>query len=100
LDRVYRDVRELYRLAFNWESREAQRPDDAALPRSMRTHMREWITRWDLERLDPSYRADIESELLRPDLAEGAGLEGLSEADPADTEEDPAEALDSPSPAS
>jgi hypothetical protein len=97
LDRVYRDVRELYRLAFNWESREAQRPDDAALPRSMRTHMREWITRWDLERLDPSYRADIESELLRPDLAEGAGLEGLSEADPADTEEDPAQSPDSAS---
>jgi hypothetical protein len=44
-------------------------------------HVREWITRWDLERFDPSYTADIESEALRPNLAEEEGMEGLSEAD-------------------
>ncbi len=53
----------------------------------MRLHMREWITRWDLSRLYPSYRADILSEQLRPDLAEDANLEGFSEPEAGDDDE-------------
>jgi hypothetical protein len=49
-------------------------------------HVREWITRWDLERLDPSYSASIESEVITPDLGEREGLEGFSEVDDAEEE--------------
>jgi hypothetical protein len=79
LDRVHKEVRELYREAFDWESRDPNRAPYQGVGRSMRMHMREWITRWDLERLDPAYTADIESEKLRPDLTEREGMEGFSE---------------------
>lgn len=84
LDNVFRDVRELYRRAFDWESIVDIRPGYKDVHRSMRMHVREWITRWDLERLDPSYSASIESEVITPDLAERVGLEGFSEIDEAD----------------
>ena len=84
LDSVFRDVRELYRRAFDWESTLDVRPAYSDVSRSMRMHVREWITRWDLERLDPSYSASIESEVITPDLAEREGLEGFSEVDDAD----------------
>jgi hypothetical protein len=80
LDAAYRQVRDLYRRAFEWESESAARPPYADVARSMRMHVREWITRWDLERLDPSYSAHIETELMRPDLSEREGLEGFSGA--------------------
>jgi len=79
LDRAYAEIRELYRLAFDWEGRRRERPPSRDEGRSMRMHVREWITRWDLERLDPSYDAAIDFEALRPDLQEREGLEGLSE---------------------
>jgi len=81
LDRVYGEVRELYRQAFDWDGRDADRPPYLGAGRSMRMHMREWITRWDLERLDPSYTADIEAQRLSADLTERQGMEGFSEDD-------------------
>ncbi len=79
LDRVFRDARELYRKAFDWEGESPKRPSDSALKSSMRMHMREWITRWDLERLDPTYSAHIVVETVTPNLTEREGLEGFSE---------------------
>jgi hypothetical protein len=81
LDRVHQEVREIYHRAFGWQSREAARPPYTGVRRSMRMHMREWITRWDLARLDPSYSAQIITEALRPDLSEERNLEGFSEKD-------------------
>jgi hypothetical protein len=81
LDRVHQEVREIYHRAFGRPIRDAVRPSYTGLHRSMRMHMREWITRWDLARLDPSYIADITGETLHPDLREEQGLEGLSEND-------------------
>jgi hypothetical protein len=86
LDNVFRDVRELYRRAFDWESLDADRPPYTDVARSMRMHVREWITRWDLERLDPTYSASIESQVVTPDLAEREGLEGFSEIDDTDSD--------------
>ena len=82
LDRIHKEVGLLYRQAFDWDSRRQERSPYVGAGRSMRMHMREWITRWDLERLDPSYTADIEAERLRPDLTEREGMEGFSESDP------------------
>ena len=84
LDRVYRDVRGLYRRAFDWETTEAGRPPYRDVGRRMRMHVREWITRWDLERLDPTYAPDIASEAWVPNLQEREGLEGFSEVDDPD----------------
>jgi hypothetical protein len=85
LDDTFVAIKGLYRDAFDWSGRAESRPPYAGVTRSMRMHVREWITRWDLERLDPNYAADIESEALRPDLAEREGLDGLSETDEGDS---------------
>ncbi len=87
LDAAFRQVRDLYRRAFDWESESSVRPPYVDAARSMRLHVREWITRFDLERLDPAYSAQIESELMRPDLSEREGLEGFSERDDSDADE-------------
>ena len=55
--------------------------------RSMRQHVRDWITRWDLARLDPTYLPDIETQAVSPDLTERPDLEVSDEPDPG--EEDP-----------
>jgi hypothetical protein len=87
LDTVFRDVRELYRKAFDWESDADGRPTYTDVRRSMRMHVREWITRWDLERLDPLYSFTVESEVLTPNLTEREGLEGFSDTDGTDEDE-------------
>ena len=87
LDGLHRKIRDIYRRAFDWESRVSDRPAYNDVQRSMRMHVREWITRWDLERLDPSYRANIDLRPSAPDLTEREGLEGFSEHDAGDDEE-------------
>jgi hypothetical protein len=49
--------------------------------RSLRQYVREWITRWDLQRIYPDYHPQIETEDLRPDLEERPDLEQPSEDD-------------------
>ncbi len=75
LDRLYSRVRELYKNAFDWHLASSSRPADNGVPRSMRIHIREWITRWDLLRLDSSYVASISSRVLKPDLTEQIGID-------------------------
>lgn len=59
LDRTYRQLKELHGEAFGWDP-----PDIPGLERlaatRMRQYVRAWINEWDLVRLDPSYRPDIE----------------------------------------
>jgi hypothetical protein len=43
--------------------------------------VREWITRWDLQRIYPEYQPQIETVDLRPDLEERPDLEQPSEED-------------------
>jgi hypothetical protein len=52
----------------------------------MRQYVRRWITRWDLMRLDPEYRPDIEIRDYRPNLDEQPDLE--RPAEPARDDED------------
>jgi hypothetical protein len=43
--------------------------------------VREWITRWELQRIYPDYQPHIETVDLRPDLEERPDLEQPSEED-------------------
>lgn len=84
---TYDRVRALYEQAYG------SRPPFEAVAesgpgRSMRQHVRDWITRWDLQRLDPAYQPDIETRQVSPDLTERPDLEVSDEPD---EEADPAE---------
>jgi hypothetical protein len=78
LQRAHDQVRELYEATYQWQPpREAMA--DTGPSRSMRQHVRDWITRWDLMRLDPAYRPEIETQWLSPDLSERPDLEVSAE---------------------
>jgi len=81
LRRTFERVRDLYQAAYGWQA-----PDEipADGKRSMRQHVRDWITRWDLLRLDPAYRPDIEVQSITVDLAERPDLERSDEPDEED----------------
>ena len=68
-------VRTLYERAYGWTPPAEAVGDEAGPPRSMRQHVRDWITRWDLARLDPAYLPDIETQVVAPDLRERPDLE-------------------------
>jgi bacteriophage exclusion system BrxC/D-like protein len=71
---TYDRVRALYERAYGWQP-PFDVVNDSGPSRSMRQHVRDWITRWDLLRLDPAYRPDIETQTVAPDLTERPDLE-------------------------
>lgn len=68
-------VRALYESAYGWLPPAEADAGEPGPSRSMRQHVRDWITRWDLLRLDPAYRPDIETRTEAPDLTERPDLE-------------------------
>ncbi|HXM55989.1 MAG TPA: BREX system ATP-binding domain-containing protein [Candidatus Dormibacteraeota bacterium] len=76
---TYDRVRELYARAYGWRPPAEAVGDTAGPARSMRQYVRDWITRWDLARLDPSYLPDIETREVSPDLTERPDLEASDE---------------------
>jgi hypothetical protein len=74
LRRTQDRVREIYAAAYgSWP---AEAPLGEPGPqRSMRQHVRDWITRWDLNRLYPGYQPEIEVKEVEPDLSERPDLE-------------------------
>jgi P-loop Domain of unknown function (DUF2791) len=83
LQRTHDRVRDLYEVAYGWRP-PSEVLTDPGVSRSMRQHVRDWITRWDLLRLDPSYRADIETQWVTPDLTERPDMELSEEPDEED----------------
>jgi bacteriophage exclusion system BrxC/D-like protein len=83
LQRTHDRVRELYAEAHGWPPPPEELPRDRPA-RSIRQHVRDWITRWDLLRLDPAYLADIETQAVAPDLAERPDLEVSEEPEDED----------------
>jgi hypothetical protein len=83
LQRTHDRVRELYDAAYGWRP-QAEVLSELGPSRSMRQHMRDWITRWDLLRLDPAYQPDIETQVVAPDLTERPDLEITDEPDEGD----------------
>jgi hypothetical protein len=80
LQRTHDRVRALYGQAYGWQPPPEVVPE-TGLSRSMRQHVRDWITRWDLARLDPAYLPDIETQQVSPDLTERPDLELSDEPD-------------------
>jgi len=70
-------VRAIHAKAYGWQ------PPPVAVERlglaSMREYVKRWITEWDLKRLDPGYRVEIEKTALSPDYTEDVTLETSSE---------------------
>ena len=65
LNRTFEAVRKLYGDAYEWE------PGDGGVEvlegsHPMRKYVRAWITRWDLQRLDPGYSPEIETHDPNP----------------------------------
>jgi hypothetical protein len=74
LKQAYTRLRELHGRAFDW-----QPPDVTGLERlgatRMRQYVRAWINEWDLVRLDPYYRPEIEMVDVLSDYREDSDLE-------------------------
>ncbi len=83
--RTYDKIRDLYETAYDWIPPDS-RPDLGERSVRMRQYVRRWITHWDLMRLDPEYRPDIEMRDYRPNLEEQPDLE--RPAEPARDDED------------
>jgi hypothetical protein len=70
-------VRSIHAEAYSWQ------PPPVAVERlgitSMREYVKQWITEWDLKRLDPSYTVEIENTALSPNYSEDTALEASSE---------------------
>jgi hypothetical protein len=85
LQLTYDRVRALYATAYGWQP-PLEVVAESGPSRSMRQHVRDWITRWDLLRLDPAYRPDIETQDVAPDLSERPDLELSDEPEEEETE--------------
>lgn len=79
LDQAYARLKQLHGEVFGW-----QPPDVTGLERlgatRMRQYVRAWINEWDLVRLDPVYRPEIEALDIVSDYREAPDLEIDTEA--------------------
>jgi hypothetical protein len=78
-------MRDLYETAYGWTPPDG-RPNLGEQSVRMRQYVRRWITQWDLMRLDPEYRPDIETRDYQPNLEEQPDLE--RSAEPTQDDED------------
>jgi hypothetical protein len=77
-------VRQVYSDAYQWQPSDANEAADHTAV--IRQHIKRWINGWDLERLYPGYRPDIQVSELRPDYSELPELEMNAKDDsPADS---------------
>jgi hypothetical protein len=66
-------VRDLHSLAFGWTAPPA-RERETLSSRSIREHVRSWITEWDLMLLYPDYRPEVVIEEVQADYSEDTDL--------------------------
>ena len=76
---IYDKVTAIYARAYDWNS-----PIDSQADRtkSIRQNIKRWITEWDLKRLYPEYKPEIEFTELRQDYSERPELEAPTEDNP------------------
>ena len=76
-------LRDIYSRAYDWPAPEAPAPaPGAGYQRRMRYKVRTAITVWDLQRLRPGFRPEIEIDEHKPDYAENPDLEGTPGTNP------------------
>lgn len=86
---TFEKVRAVYAAAYGWEP-----PADYALPditARIRQHIKRWITEWDLRRLYPDYKPQIETSELKQDYGEMPELEQPNEGAAEEKSEAPQE---------
>jgi hypothetical protein len=78
LDETYAHIRALYAQAYGWEPSAggAVRREQTT---SLRAYIRRWITEWDIHRLHPEARVDIETAEWRTDYSEPDEAEASTE---------------------
>ena len=81
IEDVGEKLRQVHAQAYDWSPSPARYDEPVLTTTRMRTCVRSWINRWDLERLCPGYTADIEAEESEPSLGEDPDLELSSEPD-------------------
>ena len=83
---IYDKVTTIYARAYGWNP-----PNDykADRTRSIRQNIKLWITEWDLKRLYPDYKPDIEVAELQPDYAERPELEVPTSHNPSEGDTSP-----------
>lgn len=72
-DELRNRVRDLHSLAFGWNAPPA-RERETLSSRSIREHVKSWITEWDLMLLYPDYRPEVVIEEVKADYSEDADL--------------------------
>ena len=78
LKNTYEAVRRIYGEAYDCQPNSGSFAK-AAVDVRMRSEIKRWITEWDLRRIDPSYKPEIESEQLIVDYREAPDLEKTSD---------------------
>jgi hypothetical protein len=81
IEDVGEKVRQVHAQAYDWSPSPARFDEPVLTTTRMRTCVRSWINRWDLERLYPDYAPDIEAKEIQPTLEEDGDLERFSEAE-------------------
>jgi hypothetical protein len=78
LRNTYDKLRRVHAEAYGWEPPDVWAAENAP-PRRMRSHVRRWIAEWDLQRLYPGSRPQLEEQELHVDYGEDVALEQVSE---------------------
>jgi hypothetical protein len=80
LEATYRELRSIHSQAYAWDPPELEfgRGDTS---RAMRSYVRRWINEWDLRRLYPQAKVEIQEEPLAPSYEQDDDLEVPPEAD-------------------
>lgn len=80
---TFQKLRSIYAAAYGWEP-----PAEYTVPdrtNVMRQYVKRWITEWDLRRLYPDYKPDLETSSLTQDFTEEPDLESPNEDSSEDT---------------
>jgi hypothetical protein len=81
IERSYEQVRAIHAQAYGWDPPPLdQRARTYGVSTSMRQYVRQWITAWDLRRLDPAYAAETVTSEVQMDYSEDPTLEGQTDA--------------------
>ncbi len=83
LEQTYEKVRSIHAQAYGWEPPPVSSVEPLGTTR-MRGYVKGWITEWDLKRLDPGYKVEIEVTELKQDYTEDSDLEVPSAEDSGD----------------
>ena len=78
LDETYSKLKGIHGAAYGWAPPEIARPRGRTT-HSMREYVRAWINEWDLRRLDPDYKPEIEVDQVTIDYSEDPEFETAPE---------------------